>query len=122
MSRIATLAFGALIVVTGAAIAQQQAPEAPANSPATPQAPSTAPNIQTVSVMDIEELPTESQKQVEAIVAKRSDDELQKLRSSIKMFPEARQALEEKGLNENHVIAANVSAGGALTLITQKAS
>lgn len=120
MPRIASFAFATLVALTPAAMAQQQAPQPPANSaPATPQP--TAPTIQTVSVVDIKELPAESQKEVQAVVEKRSADDLTKLRTSVKTFPQAREALQQKGMNEQDVIAASLSENGALTLITKKA-
>lgn len=120
MPRIASLAFVTLVALTPAAFAQQQAPEPPSNSSPAPQQPSTAPTIQSVSVVDIGELPAASQQQVKDVVDKRNPGDLEKLRSSVKAFPQARQALEQKGLNESYVIAASVSEGGALTLITRK--
>ncbi|WP_371835383.1 hypothetical protein [Ochrobactrum sp. C6C9] len=122
MPRIASLAFVTLVALTPAAMAQQQAPQPPANSAPAAQQPSTAPTIQTVSVVDIKELPAESQKEVQAVVEKRSADDLTKLRTSVKTFPEARDALQKKGMNEQDVIAASLSENGALTLITKKAS
>jgi hypothetical protein len=104
-----------------AASAQQQPAEPPASpAPATPNAPGAAPTIQTISVVDIEDLPKETQAQVNDVVAKRSDEDLKKLRSSIDATPEVKSALEAKGLTSAQVIAASMGNNGALTLITKK--
>ena len=88
--------------------------------PAAPAAPSAAPAIKTISVVDIEQLPEATKAQVEAIVAKRSDADLQKLRGSIDATPAAKSALEAQGLTSAAVIAASMGSDGALTLITKK--
>jgi hypothetical protein len=121
-------ASAALALATSAASAQQQPAEPPAapstpapNAPA-PNSPSAAPTIQTISVVDIEDLPEATQAQVNEVVAKRSDADLQKLRSSIDATPEIKSALEAKGLTSEQVIAASMGNNGALTLITKKPS
>ncbi|RWH33505.1 MAG: hypothetical protein EOQ80_33430, partial [Mesorhizobium sp.] len=81
-----------------------------------------APAIQTVNVVDIEELPKETQTKVNEVIAKRGEDGLQKLRSSIDATPQVKSALEAKGLTSAQVIAASMDTNGALTLITKKAS
>jgi hypothetical protein len=115
------LAAGATLMLAAAASAQQQPAEPPASpAPATPNAPSAAPTIQTINVVDIEDLPKETQAQVNDVVAKRSEDDLKKLRSSIDATPEVKSALEAKGLTSAQVIAASMGDNGALTLITKK--
>lgn len=80
------------------------------------------PAIQTVNVVDIEELPEETKTKVNEVIAKRGEDGLQKLRSSIDATPQVKSALEAKGLTSAQVIAASMDTNGALTLITKKAS
>ncbi|TIU31681.1 MAG: hypothetical protein E5W38_15190, partial [Mesorhizobium sp.] len=92
------------------------APAAPA--PATPQAPT----IESVNIVDITELPKDTQTQVNQIVAQRGDAGLQTLRKSIDATPKVKSALEAKGISSAQVIAASLQPNGALTLITKKAS
>ena len=123
MRKLTILAASAAFVFATAASAQQQPAEPPASpAPAAPNAPSAAPAINTVSIVDIKDLPEATQAQVNDVVAKRSDADLQKLRSSIDATPEIKSALEAKGLSSAQVIAASMGNNGALTLITKKAS
>jgi len=127
MRRTILFATAATLMMVGAAGAQQQpapqpspAPAAPA--PATPKAESTAPAIQSVTIVDIKELPEATQTQVNQVVAQRGDAGLQKLRSSIDATPKVKSALEAKGMTSAQVIAASMEPNGSLTLITKKAS
>ncbi|CAH2398420.1 hypothetical protein [Mesorhizobium ventifaucium] len=127
MRKTISLAAAATLLLATAASAQQQpAPqpgEPPASpAPAAPGAQPAAPAIQTVNVVDIEELPKETQTKVNEVIAKRGEDGLQKLRSSIDATPQVKSALESKGLTSAQVIAASMDANGSLTLITKKAS
>ncbi|RWD39471.1 MAG: hypothetical protein EOS25_26245 [Mesorhizobium sp.] len=127
MRKTTSLAAAATLLLATAASAQQQpAPqpgEPPASpAPAAPGAQPEAPAIQTVNVVDIEELPKETQTKVNEVIAKRGEDGLQKLRSSIDATPQVKSALEAKGLTSAQVIAASMDTNGALTLITKKAS
>ncbi|MGX9574180.1 hypothetical protein [Mesorhizobium sp. f-mel] len=127
MRKTISLAAAATLLLATAASAQQQpAPqpgEPPASpAPAAPGAQPEAPAIQTVNVIDIEELPKETQTKVNEVIAKRGEDGLQKLRSSIDATPQVKSALEAKGLTSAQVIAASMDTNGALTLITKKAS
>lgn len=127
MRRTIVFATAATLMMAGAAGAQQQpapqaspAPAAPA--PATPKAESAAPAIQSVTIVDIKELPEATQTQVNQVVAQRGDAGLQKLRSSIDATPKVKSALEAKGMTSAQVIAASMEPNGSLTLITKKAS
>lgn len=127
MHKTISLAAAATLLLATAASAQQQpAPqpgEPPASpAPAAPGAQPQAPAIQTVNVVDIETLPKETQTKVNEVIAKRGEDGLQKLRSSIDATPQVKSALEAKGLTSAQVIAASMDANGSLTLITKKAS
>ncbi|RWE52371.1 hypothetical protein [Mesorhizobium sp.] len=123
---ISLAATATLLLATAASAQQQPAPqpgEPPASpAPAAPGAQPEAPAIQTVNVVDIEELPKETQTKVNEVIAKRGEDGLQKLRSSIDATPQVKSALEAKGLTSAQVIAASMDTNGALTLITKKAS
>ncbi|MBZ9991806.1 hypothetical protein LB572_32425 [Mesorhizobium sp. BH1-1-5] len=117
----------ATLMMAGTAGAQQQptpqpspAPTAPAQ--ATPKGQPTVPAIQSVNIVDITELPKDTQTQVNQIVAQRGDAGLQTLRKSIDATPKVKSALEAKGVSSAQVIAASMQPNGALTLITKKAS
>jgi len=127
MRRTIFFAAAATLMMAGTASAQQQptprpspAPTAPAQ--AAPKGQPTAPAIQSVNVVDITELPKDTQTQVNQIVAQRGDAGLQTLRKSIDATPKAKSALEAKGVSSQQVIAASLQPNGALTLITKKAS
>jgi hypothetical protein len=122
MRKMMILAAGAALAFATVASAQQNPAPQPAepSTPAAPAAPSAAPAIKTISVVDIEQLPDATKAQVKAIVAKRSDADLQKLRGSIDATPEVKSALEAQGLTSAAVVAASMGNDGALTLITTK--
>ncbi|ESZ27164.1 hypothetical protein [Mesorhizobium sp. L2C084A000] len=127
MRKTIILAAAAGLMLAGAAGAQQQpAPQpapAPATpAPATPQAQPAVPTIQSVNIVDITELPKDTQTQVNQVIAQRGNDGLKKLRSSIDATPKVKSALEAKGLSSAQVVAASMEPNGALTLITKKAS
>jgi hypothetical protein len=119
MTRFAISAAVAAMMLATAANAQQQ-PAKPAPAPAAKQQPQGAPTIHSVNIVDIQELPKETQEKVNIAVAKRSEAGLAKLRSSIDAAPQIKSALEAKGLTSMQVIAASLSNDGALTLITKK--
>ncbi|TPI08497.1 hypothetical protein FJW06_28435 [Mesorhizobium sp. B4-1-3] len=119
------VAAAATLMMAGAAGAQQQPTPQPSPAPTAPAAPkaqSAAPAIQSVNVVDITELPKDTQTQVNQIVAQRGDAGLQTLRKSIDATPKVKSALEAKGMSSAQVIAASMQPNGALTLITKKAS
>ncbi|PZV38105.1 hypothetical protein [Mesorhizobium kowhaii] len=121
MRKTILITAAATLMLAGAASAQQQpAPTTPA--PASPQAQPAVPTIQSVKIVDITELPKDTQTQVNQVIAQRGDDGLQKLRSSIDATPKVKSALEAKGLSSAQVIAASMEPNGSLTLITKKAS
>jgi hypothetical protein len=122
MRMITILAAGVTLAFATAANAQAPSTPSPAQPPAAAtEAPSAAPAIQSVSIVDMTELPETTQKQVEDVVAQRGEADLQQLRSSIDATPEIKSALEAKGLTSAQVIAASMSPEGALTLVTKKA-
>ena len=126
MRMITILAAG--VTLAFAMAAQRAVHAGPRPSPGTapaaaPEAPAAAPpSINSVSIVDIAELPETTQKQVNEVVTQRGDADLQKLRTQIDSMPQLKSALEAKGLTSAQVIAASMGADGALTLITKKAS
>ena len=119
MTKIATPILAAGLSLAFAATAGAQTAEQPG---ASPEAQPATPGIQSIDVVDVEQLPAETQTQVNEVVAERGEDSLQKLRLSIDANPEIKSALEAKGLTSAHVIAASMTPEGALTLITKKTS
>jgi len=108
----------ALALTTAPALAQaQQSAPAPQT-----QTQAQEPSVQTVSVIDISELPAESQAQVAQIEEQRSDQDLANLRQSIEASPEVVQALERQGATPADVVAASLSQNGDLTIVTRKDS
>ena len=122
MRRTIFFAAAASLIMAGAASAQQQPTPTPSPAPAAPSAQPGVPSIQSVSIVDITELPKDTQTQVNKIVAQRGDAGLQTLRKSIEATPKVKSALEAKGVSSAQVIAASLQPNGALTLITKKAS
>ncbi|TIT48164.1 MAG: hypothetical protein E5W75_16840 [Mesorhizobium sp.] len=125
MRKTIVLATAASLMLAGAASAQQQpaqqpAPTAPA--PAAPGGQQAAPAIQSVNIVDISELPKDTQTQVNQVISQRGDAGLQKLRSSIDATPKVKSALQAKGMTSAQVVAASMEPNGVLTLITKKAS
>ncbi len=113
------LAAGTALAFSLAANAQ-----APSGQPSPSKPPAAAPQtpaIQSVNVVDISELPEATQTQVNQVVAQRGDGELQKLRTAIDAAPVIKSALEAKGLTSEHVLIAQMSEGGQLTLVTKRA-
>ncbi|MEI9407480.1 hypothetical protein FJ960_16815 [Mesorhizobium sp. B2-3-11] len=125
MRKTIVLATAASLMLAGAASAQQQPAQQPAPTTPAPAAPGgqqAAPAIQSVNVIDISELPKDTQTQVNQVIAQRGDAGLQKLRSSIDATPKVKSALQAKGMTSAQVVAASMEPNGALTLITKKAS
>jgi len=113
--------LAASITFIGAMAANAQEPATPSQAPAQPPASApAAPQIQRFDVVDVSELPQETQKQVEQVVAQAGEDNLQQLRSTVEANPEAKAALDAKGATAAQVVATTMSTDGTLTLITKK--
>lgn len=122
MRKIMILAASAALFLAPAAYAQQQTTP-PAQTPpaqAAPEAPAGQPRIQNISIVDISELPAETQTRVSEIENQLTDEDLTQLRSSIDAMPQVKSALEAEGLTSEHVIVASLSQAGELTLVTRK--
>jgi len=114
----AMILAAALALTSAPALAQTQQ-----NAPSTQaQTQAQQPSVQTVSVVDVSELPAESQAQVAQIEEQRSDQDLANLRQSIEASPEVVQALERQGATPADVVAASLSQNGDLTIVTRKDS
>jgi hypothetical protein len=114
-----TIALAAGFTLIGAMAAGAQ--QAPASQGQT-QSPAATPKIQRFNVVDVSELPQETQEQVEQVVAQASEDSLKQLRSTIDATPEAKAALDAKGATSAQVVATAMGTDGTLTLITKKKS
>ena len=121
MRTVLMLAASLTLIGTLAANAQNSSTQqAPAQAPAA--APETAPKIQRFNVVDVSELPQDTQKQVEQVMAQSNEDSLKQLRSTIEATPEAKAALDAKGATSEEVVATAMGTDGTLTLITKKKS
>ncbi|WP_244642491.1 hypothetical protein [Phyllobacterium sp. 628] len=113
-------------LATSVAYAQTAAPQTPtAEQPATkgakPAQSGTVP-ITTINIVDINELPAGTKTQVNDAVSKRTDKDMQQLRTSIDASPQVSAALKEKGLTSAAVVVASLDSKGLLTLVTKKPS
>lgn len=125
MRMITLAAAGAALLLTGAANAQAPAappagspPEAPAT---VPQSPAAAPEIKSVNVVDLDELPAETKDQINQLLATRTADQLERLRKAIDGVPDAKSALEAKGLSSRDILIAQIDDKGELTIVAKKA-
>ncbi|MGN6146132.1 MAG: hypothetical protein ACTHOP_21365 [Mesorhizobium sp.] len=120
--------LAASLAFIGASAANAQTSPTPSQPPAQPPTqppaaePDAAPKIQRFNVVDVSELPQETQKQVEQVVAQGNDATLKELHSTIDATPEAKAALDAKGATSEQVVATAMSKDGTLTLITKKKS
>ncbi|MGN6304774.1 MAG: hypothetical protein ACTHNH_08155 [Mesorhizobium sp.] len=120
--------LAASLAFIGASAANAQTTPTPSQPPAQPPTqppaaePDAAPKIQRFNVVDVSELPQETQKQVEQVVAQGNDATLKELHSTIDATPEAKAALDAKGATSEQVVATAMSKDGTLTLITKKKS
>lgn len=115
------LLLAASVTLIGAVAANAQGSSNSQSQP--PVAPSeAAPQIQRVNVIDVSELPQDTQKQVEQIAAQSTDESLKQMQSSIEATPQAKAALDAKGATSAQVVATSLGTDGTLTLITKKAS
>lgn len=114
----AMILAAALALTSAPALAQTQQ-----NAPsAQTQTQAQQPAVQTVSIIDVSELPAQSQAQVAQIEEQRSDQDLANLRQSIEASPQVVQALERQGATAADVVAASLSQAGDLTIVTRKES
>lgn len=113
-------------LATSVAYAQTATQPAPSAAEAAPksEAPAQpgAPQITTINIVDINELPDATKTQVNDAIAQRSDADVKKLRTSIDKSPEVSAALKEKGLTSEAVVIASLDSKGLLTLVTKKPS
>ncbi len=119
MKKIFALGAAAALAFTPVAFAQQAPTQPPAAAPA-PQANPATPDIQSVSIVDITELPAPTQAEVNEQVSKSSQAELKQLRDNIDANPDIKAALTANGVTSEQVVAVSMAQNGTLTLITKK--
>ena len=119
MRKMTTLAALAMLTLGTAAYAQAQDAQPPA-APGDTTAPAPAPAIKNVTIVDITELPPDTQAKVNEAVSKAGEHDLQTLRDSIDATPEVASALKEQGLTSQAVILASMDNAGTLSLVTKK--
>jgi hypothetical protein len=86
------------------------------------QAQQSTPQIKSVQVVDVQDLPQDVRAQVDELASHTNEQDLQSLRKSIDASPGVSSALKAKGLSSAQVVAANVDKNGVLTLFAKKAT
>ncbi|WP_090707626.1 MULTISPECIES: hypothetical protein [unclassified Beijerinckia] len=110
----------ALSVLAFAASAQAQSQVPQSRSEGSAASDTSAPQrFKKVQIVEFKDLPTNSQNQVDTVIATMQQDDLQKLHQSIDSIPAAAQALKAKGLSSSQVVVASLDDEGTLTLITK---
>ncbi|MDB5610122.1 MAG: hypothetical protein JWP25_7022 [Bradyrhizobium sp.] len=115
----ASVIIAALCLGTPALVQAQGAPSQPKAQAQTPSDQSST-AIRSIQVVDVKDLKPALRSQVDELVKRTSEKDIQSLRASIDASPEAASALKAKGLSSSHVVAINV-VDGVLTLFTKKA-
>ena len=116
MRMLTTVATGALLVLGVPALAQ-----APAKQPSDQTQSQARPTIRSVQVVDVKDLSPEARGQVDDIVSRTSEQDLQSLRTSIDASPAISSALKAKGVTSAQVVALNLDEKGMLTMFTKAA-
>lgn len=123
MKRTIILAVTAAFAGTPAlAQSAQPAPQAETTPQVQTQAPEQRTEIRAVSIVDVADLPADSQTQISKIEAERSESQLEALRNSIEGSPALVDALEKQGATPADVVAASLTQTGTLTIVTRKES
>lgn len=117
MRTLTTTAVVALLGLGTPALAQTPDTSAPKQSESRSQ-----PSIRSVQVVDVKDLPPETRTQVDALVSRTSEQDLQSLRKSIDASPGISSALKAKGLSSMQVVAINIDDSGVLTMFTKTAA
>jgi hypothetical protein len=113
----ASVIIAAVSLGTPAFVQAQGAPSQPEVQ--TPPAQSSA-IIRSIQVVDIKDLKQAVRSKVDEVVAQTSEEDMQSLRKSIDVTPEAASALKAKGLSSSQVVAISIT-DGVLTLFTKTA-
>jgi hypothetical protein len=114
------IAFASMLALAAPACALAQAQQSPSASETAPAARPAA-TVKRIAVVELEKLPPNVKSQIDAVVARTKQEDLQQLRSSVDAAPQASSALKEKGMNSSQIVAANLDGEGTLTLIVKTA-
>lgn len=120
MRILTTVATGALLVFGVPALAQAPAKQPPAQSQT--QSQPAQPTIRSVQVVDVKDLSPSVRSQVDELVSRTSEEDLQSLRTSIDASPTISSALKAKGVTSAQVVAINIDDKGMLTMFTKTAA
>lgn len=115
-----TLIAAAAIALSAAAGAQAQTQAPQGQQPQSQQGPQASPQVTSVNVVDVTELPADTKKKVEEVAAKSTPEDLKGLRAAIDQSPDIKKALTVKGADSSQVVVANLDQQGMLTLVTKK--
>jgi hypothetical protein len=116
MRMMTTTALAAVLALGTPAFVQAQGAPAQADKSQTQSSVS----IRSIQVVDVKELPPAIKTQVDEIVSKTSETDMQSLRKSIDGSPSAVTALKDKGMTSAQVVAINI-ADGVLTMFAKTA-
>ena len=114
----ASVIIAALSLGTPAFVQAQGAPSQPQAQ--TPPPDQSSPVIRSIQVVDVRNLKPALRSQVDELVKRTSDEDMQSLRKSIDASPEVAAALKAKGLSSSQVVAINI-VDGVLTMFTKTA-
>ena len=117
MRILTTVATGALLAFGVPALAQ-----APAKPSPSQQQTQSQPKIRSVQIVDVKDLSPDVRSQVDALVSRTSEQDLQSLRTSLDALPPVSSALKAKGLSSTQVVAINLDDNGVLTMFTKEAA
>jgi hypothetical protein len=118
MSAILATAFIGL-GITAAGAQQSTAPQTQPQ-PQPPASSSQGAQVRSLNIVDISQLPPDTQTEVNKLVAKTTQADFQNMRGAIDRVPQIKAALQQKGLTSAEVVVASLSNDGVLTLITKK--
>jgi hypothetical protein len=113
----ASVIVAALSLGTPAFVQAQGAPSQPEAQTPPDQS---SPVIRSIQVVDVKDLKPALRSQVDDLVKRTSEQDIQSLRKSLDALPEVAAALKAKGLSSSHVVAINI-ADGVLTMFTKTA-
>lgn len=116
-----TLAMvGLALALVGASAQELDEPSIERQLGIDPASPSGSRRSQPIVIVDVSSLPRAKQVQIHRGVAEKGEGELQKLRIAIDAAPSIVAALQTKQLMSVHVLSAEISPNGRLTLLVMR--
>jgi hypothetical protein len=116
-----TVILAAAFIGVGLSAANAQQSTQPQPQPQPPAASSQGTQVRSLNIVDMSQLPPDTQSQVKKLIAKTTPADLKNMRSAIDRVPQIKEALQKKGLTSAEVVVASLSNDGVLTLVTKKA-